>query len=300
MSSLHKPKNAAATEQDDAASPQAAVPQRRKPPYSRVTSPSSWRRLALVTWSPPDNPTVYGTIEIDMTESLALIQRMRETEGIHVTVTHLVTKALALGLRDYPDGNGLIIGKRLYKRDEVDIFCQVSSEDGRDLSGVKLCSVDRMSLRDIAQQLNARVAQVRARKDREVEKTKASLSRIPDWLLGPAMRTIGYLTYDLGLDLSRFGVAYDQFGSAMVTSIGLIDAGLGMALAPLVPFSRVPIVVLVNNIQRRPAVVGDQIMIRPILTLGCTFDHRFIDGVTAARIAASLRRALTHPYERLA
>ena len=234
-----------------------------------------------------------------MTESLALIERLRASEGLHVTVTHLVAKALALGLHDHPDGNGLIIGKRLYKRDEVDIFCQVASEDGRDLSGVKLLGVDRMPLRDIAQKLNSRVAQVRARKDREVEKSKESLARIPDWLLGPAMRAVGFLTYDVGLDLSRFGIAYDQFGSAMVTSIGSIDAGLGLALAPLVPFSHVPIVVLVNNIQRRPAVVGDQILIRPLLTLGCTFDHRFIDGVTGARIASTLRRALTHPLERL-
>lgn len=296
MTSMHKPNVVRSPDEESAAANDVA---RRKPPYDRVQSPTSWRRLALGTWSAPDNPTVYGTIEVDMTESLALIERLRASDGIHVTVTHLVAKALALGLRDHPDGNGLIIGKRLYKRDGVDIFCQVASEDGRDLSGVKLLGVDGMPLRDIANKLNSRVAQLRARKDREVEKSKESLARIPDWLLGPAMRAVGFLTYDLGLDLSRFGIAYDQFGSAMVTSIGSIDAGLGLALAPLVPFSHVPIVVLVNNIQRRPAVVGEQILIRPMLTLGCTFDHRFIDGVTGARIASTLRRALAHPLERL-
>jgi pyruvate/2-oxoglutarate dehydrogenase complex dihydrolipoamide acyltransferase (E2) component len=296
VTSMHKPSVVSPSEGESAVAPDLA---RRKPPYERVENPTSWRRLALGTWSPPDNPTVYGTIEVDMTEALALIERLRASEGLHVTVTHLVAKALALGLRDHPDGNGLIIGKRLYNRDEVDIFCQVASEDGRDLSGVKLLGVDQMPLRDIAQKLNSRVAQLRARKDREVEKSKESLARIPDWLLGPAMRAVGFLTYDLGLDLSRFGIAYDQFGSAMVTSIGSIDAGLGLALAPLVPFSHVPIVVLVNNIQRRPAVVGEQILIRPMLTLGCTFDHRFIDGVTGARIASCLRRALAHPLERL-
>lgn len=296
MTSMHKPSVASPADGESADAPDVA---RRKPPYDRVQNATSWRRLALGTWAAPDNPTVYGTIEIDMTESLALIERLRSSEGLHVTVTHLVAKALALGLHDHPDGNGLIIGKRLYKRDEVDIFCQVASEDGRDLSGVKLLNVDRMPLREIAEKLNSRVARLRARKDREVEKSKASLARIPDWLLGPAMRAVSFFTYDLGLDLSRFGIAYDQFGSAMVTSIGSIDAGLGLALAPLVPFSHVPIVVLVNNIQRRPAVVGDQILIRPMLTLGCTFDHRFIDGVTGARIASTLRRALTHPLERL-
>jgi len=296
VTSMHKPNVVRSPDEESAAANDVA---RRKPPYDRVRNATSWRHLALGTWSAPDNPTVYGTIEVDMTESLALIERLRASDGLHVTVTHLVAKALALGLRDHPDGNGLIIGKRLYKRDEVDIFCQVASEDGRDLSGVKLLGVDRMPLRDIANKLNSRVAQLRARKDREVEKSKESLARIPDWLIGPAMRAVGFFTYDLGLDLSRFGIAYDQFGSAMVTSIGSIDAGLGLALAPLVPFSHVPIVVLVNNIQRRPAVVGEQILIRPMLTLGCTFDHRFIDGVTGARIASTLRRALAHPLERL-
>lgn len=299
MSSLHKPIKPSRTAQE--ASLEAARPDGpRRPAFHRVPNATSWRRLALATWSPPDNPTVYGTIEVDMTDSLALIERLRASEGIHVTVTHLVAKALALGIADHPDGNGLVIGRRLYARDAVDIFCQVASEDGRDLSGVKLRDVDHLSIRQIAEQLNSRVAKVRARKDREVEQSKASLARIPDWLLGPAMRTVGFLTYNLGLDLSRFGIAYDQFGSAMVTSIGAVDAGLGLALAPLVPFSHVPIVVLVNNIQRRPAVVGDEIAIRPMLTLGCTFDHRFIDGITGARIASALRRALTHPYERLA
>jgi pyruvate/2-oxoglutarate dehydrogenase complex dihydrolipoamide acyltransferase (E2) component len=297
VSSLHKP---AIGNRADAGEPLAAPePSQQVPPYHRDTRPSSWRRLALATWKAPDNPTVYGTIEVDMTESLALIERLRQAEGLHVTVTHLVAKALALGLHDHPDGNGLIIGRRLYRREQVDIFCQVASEDGRDLSGVKLLSVDTLSLRQIADKLNSRVAQLRARKDREVEQSKATLAKIPDWLMAPAMRAVSYLLYDLGLDLRRFGIAYDQFGSAMVTSIGSIDAGLGLALAPLVPFSHVPIVVLVNNIQRRPAVVGDQILIRPMLTLGCTFDHRFIDGVTGARIAATLRRALAHPTERL-
>jgi pyruvate dehydrogenase E2 component (dihydrolipoamide acetyltransferase) len=269
-------------------------------PYRRVADPTSWRRLALATWRAPDNPTVYGTIEVDISEGLALIERLRMQEGQHVTITHLVAKALALGIAAHPDGNGLIIGRRIYQRDAVDIFLQVASEDGRDLSGVKIRNADRLSVAEIASQVEERAARVRARQDREVEKSKASLARIPDMFLAPAMRLVGFLTYNLGLDLSSFGVAYDQFGSAMVTSIGSIDAGLGLALPPLVPFSHVPIVVLVNNVQRRPVVVGDRIEIRPILLLGCTFDHRFIDGVVGARIARRLRDALLHAEECLA
>jgi len=270
-----------------------------RPSFRRVENPTTWRRLALATWRPPDNPTVYGTIEVDMTSGLELIERLRR-EGVHVTITHLVAKALALGIADNPDGNGLIIGKRVYAREDVDIFVQVASEDGRDLSGLKIKRADRLSMRDIATQVEERAARVRARQDREVEQTKASMSRIPDRLLGTTMKLVGFLSYNLGLDLSRLGVAYDQFGSAMVTSIGSIDAGLGMALAPIVPFSHVPIIVLVNNVQRRPVAIGERVEIRPIMTLGCTFDHRFIDGVMGARIARCLRDNLLAAGERLA
>jgi pyruvate dehydrogenase E2 component (dihydrolipoamide acetyltransferase) len=266
-----------------------------KKPFTRVKKPTSWRRLAIGTWRRANNPTVYGTIEIDMTASLELIERLRDESGAHVTVTHLVVKALAAAIGKYPDSNGLVIGTRVYAREDVDIFCQVASEDGRDLSGVKVNRADRRPLVEIAGEINQRAARIRARQDNEVERSKATLDRLPSWLLGPAMKAVSFLTYNLQLDLGRFGVPFDQFGSAMVSSIGAIDAGLGTVLAPLVPFSHVPIVVLVCNLQPRPAVVGDALAIRPILTLGCTFDHRFFDGVIAARIARALRAGLLEP-----
>jgi len=268
-------------------------------PYRRVAKPTSWRRLAIATWHKPDNPTVLGSIEVDMTESLRLIEKLRQEQNVRVTVTHLVVKALGNALGKYPDGNGLVIGRHAYQREDVDIFCQVASEDGRDLSGVKVTRVDRRSVVDIANDLNAKAARVKARQDREVERTKATLDRLPAWLLGPVVKAVRFLTYNLRLDLSRFGVAYDQFGSAMVSSIGSIDAGLGLVFAPLVPISHAPIVVLVCNVQPRPAAVGERIEIRPILTLGCSFDHRFFDGVLGARIAQGLRAGLLEPQQLL-
>lgn len=267
-------------------------------PYTPLANPSSWRRLALGTWRKPNDSTVYATIEVDVTEALRLIARLRQTHRAHVTLTHLVVKALATALARFPDGNGLIIGHRVYLRKEVDIFCQVASEDGRDLSGVKISRADQRPLVEIASELNARAERIRARQDLVVERSKRSLDRVPASVLGLAMRLVELLTYNLRLDLTRFGIAYDQFGSAMVTSVGAIDASLGFAVAPLVPFSHVPIVVLVPNVQQRPAVVGDRVVPRPILTLGCTFDHRFVDGVIGARIAQTLRNELLEP-ERL-
>ncbi|MCZ6463585.1 MAG: 2-oxo acid dehydrogenase subunit E2 [Proteobacteria bacterium] len=273
---------------------------RTRPSYRRIAKPSSWRRLAIATWRAPNDPTIFGAIDVDVTQALELIETVRRTTGVQVTLTHLVIKAVALAIAENPDGNGLVIGKRAYTRDDIDIFCQVSSENDRELSGMKIRQADRRSVVDIAEEVLRRAERVRAREDSEVESTKAAMDRIPSWLLGPVLRLTDFLSYRLGLDLSRLGVAHDPFGSAMVSSIGGIEAGLDSAFAPLFPISHVPIVVLVHNVQRRAVVVGDRIEIRPIVSLCFTIDHRFIDGILSAKLAATLNDRLTHALEHLA
>jgi pyruvate dehydrogenase E2 component (dihydrolipoamide acetyltransferase) len=51
----------------------------------------------------------------------------------------------------------------------------------------------------------------------------------------------------------------------------------------------------VHRIAKRPAVVGDQIVIRDLMNLSLSFDHRVIDGFDAARFVAEIKRALEAP-----
>ncbi len=50
-----------------------------------------------------------------------------------------------------------------------------------------------------------------------------------------------------------------------------------------------------GRIDRRPVVVGDQIVPRDTITLSLTFDHRIVDGAPAARFLAALRNAIENP-----
>ena len=90
-----------------------------------------------------------------------------------------------------------------------------------------------------------------------------------------------------------FAVVRDGFGSAMVSNIGTF--GLKHGFGPLVPMTRTPIVVLVGEVEDRPAVKDGQLTIRPMMTLGCTFDHRVIDGAHAGKIVAVMREVLADP-----
>jgi len=261
--------------------------------FRPLTSLSSWRRIALHTWNNPGDPTVYATLEINVARALPYLQRVRAEHGEHATMTHLVAKALALAIRSYPRSNGIIARRRIYLRDTVDIFIQVVSQGGEELSGTKVERVDEKTIAEIAREVSERAARIRAGRDRELEQTKRLVNWLPNFLLGKVLRLIEYLTYDVGLDLSRFGVVRDGFGSAMVSNIGMF--GLAFGLAPLVPLSRVPIVVLVGEVQNRPWVEGEQVTVQPVVILGCTFDHRLIDGAQGGKMAALLRSVVEDP-----
>jgi len=43
-------------------------------------------------------------------------------------------------------------------------------------------------------------------------------------------------------------------------------------------------------------VSGDTVVIRPIMTLCLTYDHRIIDGAPAAEFLGTVRKYLENPY----
>ena len=261
---------------------------------------TSWRRLAPHVWDRPSDPTVYGVIDLVVDRALPYLDELSGVSGTKVRITHLVTKALALGIRRMPQANGIVTRRSIALRENVDIFLQVATEGGRDLSGTKLTRVDEMPLAEIARELATRAAKVRRHADPGVERTKNLMQRLPNALVGWTVRATEYLLYDLQLDLTRFGIESDQFGSAMVSNIGNFEGfGMSFALAPLVPISRCPIVVLIGEVQKKPVVESDRIVARSVVTLGCTFDHRMIDGAQGTAIAAVLRRVVEDPEKEL-
>ena len=52
-------------------------------------------------------------------------------------------------------------------------------------------------------------------------------------------------------------------------------------------------------IKPRPVAVGDQVVVRPTMTLTCVFDHRVADGAQAARFVCELRDLIESPQTAL-
>jgi pyruvate/2-oxoglutarate dehydrogenase complex dihydrolipoamide acyltransferase (E2) component len=257
---------------------------------------SSWRKVSLHTWGPPSDPSVYGALEIDVTRALAFIDATRRETGVRVTLTHLVGKAAALAVAERPDVNAVVRrGRHIYLRDQVDVFFMVAFEGGENLSGAKVERADQKGVADIARELEEGARRVRELRDRELKRTGNLLKLTPGPLVGPAMRFITYLTYDLGLDLRSLGLPFDQFGSVMVTNIGTF--GIAQGFVPLLPFARAPLMLAIGAVQDRPVAIDGRVEVRPVLSVGATFDHRLLDGYQAGRLAKRFQEALERPDE---
>jgi pyruvate/2-oxoglutarate dehydrogenase complex dihydrolipoamide acyltransferase (E2) component len=259
-----------------------------------LENPSSWRKMAAGVWSRPDDPTIYGSMDVEATELLAFLPRYREREGVKITITHLVASALARAIARRPEVNCKVrFWGKLEQRTSVDVFLQVAAEGGRDLSGARIERADEMTLGELARDVAEKANVIRTGSDPTYKKSRGMFKTMPWWATRPLLKLSDLLVNELNFDLSGQGMPRDPFGSAMVTSVGMF--GIDTAFAPLVPIARCPILVLVPEVRVRPWVVGDQVLPRPVLRLCATFDHRVLDGAQAGRLAAELIKILAEP-----
>jgi pyruvate dehydrogenase E2 component (dihydrolipoamide acetyltransferase) len=260
---------------------------------------SSFRKIAIGTWKTAYDPSVYGTMELRMDEAMRYIDAFREKKGRKLTVSHMMAKAAAEVLRRTPDANAIMRWNRVYLRKRIGIFFQVvmtdQGPDKVDLSGATIMDPEQKSLVEIYDDFDEKVRKVRERKDPALEKTRGTFLKVPYFMLNWLLRTISFFSYTLNLDLSAFGIPKDPFGSLMITNIGSL--GLDTAYVPLVPYSRVPILLAIGAVKETPIVVNGKIEIAKMMSVNATFDHRFIDGFHAASMSKILREWMEHPFD---
>src|SRR5579859_1956248 len=258
---------------------------------------SSFRKIAIGTWQNAYDPSAYGTMAIRMDETVKYLARFREQTGRRLTVSHMMAKVAAMALKEMPDANAILRWNRVYLRKRIGVFFQVVMTDegeGKvDLSGATLYDVENMSLLQICDEFEKKVQAVRERKDPALEKTRGMFHKIPYFFLNRFLKILSFLMYTLNLKLP--GTPSDPFGSIMITNIGSL--GLDVAYVPLVPYSRVPILLAVGAIKDEPVVQDGAVVPGKIMRINATFDHRFIDGFHAAMMSKIVRKWLEDPFE---
>lgn len=253
------------------------------------------QKLAIASWSAPQEGNIYGKLTVDATQALAYIEHLRAKHDVKVTLTHLVGKAAGEVMRQAPSLNGTIALGAYRPFKTVDIAFLVNLEGGNDLGKAKIANVDQKSMVQIGRELAEMADRLRRGKDEAFEKSKGPLRLLPTWILRPLVALTGFLAGGLGWNVPALGLEAFPFGSAIVTSVGMF--GVDEGYAPPTPWARVPVYVLVGAVKDTPVVVDGAIVIRPMLTLTCTIDHRYIDGAQLGTLAKVMRETLENPWK---
>ncbi|HUJ24558.1 MAG TPA: 2-oxo acid dehydrogenase subunit E2 [Myxococcales bacterium] len=267
---------------------------------TRKDDVSSFRKIAIGTWATAYDPSVYGTMDVNMDEAMKYLADFRARTGRKLTISHMMAKVAAMALKEVPDANAIMRWNRIYLRKRIGIFFQVVMTDeghGKtDLSGATIYDVEQKSLLEIYDDFNAKVEKVRQRKDPALEQTRKTFLGVPYFMLNFLLKAISFLMYTLNLDMRWAGMPQDPFGSMMITNVGSL--GLDTAFVPLVPYSRVPILLALGNVREAPVVRDGKLGVGKIMKVNATFDHRFIDGFHASVLSRVVRDWFEHPYER--
>ncbi len=260
---------------------------------------SSFRKIALGTWKTAFDPSVYGSMDLDVTEAYEYMGQFREKTGRRVTLTHLLAKTAGAVMETMPDANAILRFGRLYVRKQIGVFFQVALEDPEtgemDLSGATVHNPEKMTLVQLMDNFDSQVKKVRKGEDEQLEQSRGLFKKLPWFLVWPILNMIGFLGYTLNLDLRFLGVPKDAFGSLMITNIGSL--GLAEAYVPLVPYSRIPLLLAIGEVKDRPVVRDGEIVIRKMMRVSATFDHRVLDGMHASIMSKVMRKWIEHPFD---
>lgn len=198
--------------------------------------------------------------EVDMSAMVALrddwLQREEEL-GTRITYTDLFVKILTRAVQQVPLANSSVRDDEITIWEDINVGVAVALKLGAYESGLIVPVIKNADRMSLV----------------EISKTVRDLT-------GRARR--GELTPE---EVSG--------GTITLSNVGQVATGWAVST----PILNQPQSVLVQTggIFEKPVVLDSQIVIRPIMTLSITFDHRVLDGLPMARFAASIKDLIENP-----
>jgi len=252
-----------------------------------------WRRSSVAIYRPPVDSRTYGTLDVDITYLLEYLEKQKQ-QGTDLTLTQVVAAAVGRALgADIPELNAYVKRGKVVPRDNVAVFIAVNIPDINEMTGFPVKNIDKKGLKEISEEIRARVEKARTRIEQGATKNKNMLAGIPWPLRTWVFKLIRFISVGLAMRMKFIGVDPGSFGSAMLSNIG--THGLQYGFAALLPASNLPIVIVMGAAQKKPVVVNDEIVIRTMLPVAGTFDHRIVDGSQGGKLAKAVSKYLHKP-----
>ena len=220
--------------------------------------------------------------------------------GVHVAPAHLAGRAAAKVIQALPGLNGRVVFGSFAVAHHRRLLRGVAGTDpvagneaaATDLSGSVIREVNTKPPWVIASELGAG-EMILDDRDPQFKQAKTMVQNLPPMILRVVLDALGFVTESLQLPVPFMGLQARPYGSFLVSNVGTF--GLDSAFAPVPPFMHVPVLIMVGAVTDKVVARDGQPVVRPMLPLCVSLDHRFVDGYQAASMARIFREYLADP-----
>lgn len=262
--------------------------------YHHCRSPNSFRRkFAIASWSEPAEPVLYLREEVEMEPLEAFIERHNAANpDAKITLTAIVARALGAALGKSGKTYGKISFGHYVPLASVDIGVAVDV-GGQNIANLVLRGCNTNSISNLAEQMRVAVKPLKENRDAKFNKQVRTFTNVPSFIFQPLLSLILWINYDLGIPLPFLHLQREGFGCAVLTNV--TGWHIRDTFAPLVPPLNSIACMLMNKPVERAVVRDGQVVVRRIMNLNTTFDHRFADGSDADKMLRTLHEVLENP-----
>lgn len=258
----------------------------------KVNTP--WRKTATAIYKKAVDGRIYGTFEVEMDAVLAYIKKYK-AKGTRITITQIAMAAIGRAIAlDVPDVNVYVKRGNIVPRDNVGVYTAVMKANSNEMGGFVLRNIEDKGIFDITKEMDTRVANTKKADHEEGAAQSKNILASLGWpLRNIVFNFVRWWHIKLGKELKMFNIANDSFGSAMVTNIGHHDLQFGFPA--LLPIANVPFIIALGKIEDKAVVRDGEIVIRKMMPVTATLDHRIFDGSQGGILATSVKRYLADP-----
>jgi len=252
-----------------------------------------WRVTSAAIYTTPTDSRVYGTLDIDVTEAKRFLDTKRE-EGVKLTMVHLATAVMARAIAfDAPEMNCFIRRGAVVGREHMDVMVPIQVGGDTGVTPAIVRNAHARKVTDIAAEIREKAARSRSGGEIKAAKNKYLLNRVPWPLRRPLFLFLKWITVDMGIEIKALGLSAHSFGSFVISDIG--SFGLNTGMTALMPAAKVPCVIVLGKVEEKPVIRKGEVVVRTVLPITGTFDHRIVDGMQIGKFARGIKRNFRKP-----
>jgi hypothetical protein len=262
---------------------------------TRAKNVPAYRRLIPFLMRGRNESAVYFEQTVDLSQTLAWLERFNAGRQQRITVFHLLLGAFARTLAERPRLNRFVSGRRIWDRKGIwlSFAAKKRMDDRAPLSTVKLELDPEQPFPQMVERIHGNIDRARSARKSAAERDTGLLLRLPALFIEIIVRLVALLDF---FNLApRSLLEHDpMYTSVFVANLGSL--GLDAAFHHLYEHGNCPLFVTVGRMERVPTVEEDgTVAVKTLMRLRYVYDERVEDGLYCGRALQALQERMENP-----